>query len=100
MRPIVTDRVAWSVSQLVCRSVTVVSLQKTAEPIEMLLGICTQVARSLRKHVIGGVHTGATWRIPLNHPCGGDAAYCQITLTTCYYCYCYLDACYSCYSLV
>jgi len=28
-------------------------------------------------------HIGATWRIQLNRPCGGDAALCQITLTTC-----------------
>jgi len=33
-----------------------------------------------------GVHIGATWRIRLNRSmCGGDAAFCQITLTTCYY---------------
>jgi len=34
MRPVVTDRVAWSVGW----SVTVVSPAKTAEPIEMLFG--------------------------------------------------------------
>ena len=34
MRPLVTDRVAWSV----CRSVTLVRPAKTAEPIEMRLG--------------------------------------------------------------
>jgi len=31
-----------------------------------------------RKHVLGGVHTGASWRIPLNR---SRAACCQITLT-------------------
>jgi len=35
MRPIVTDRVAWSVG----RSVTIVSPAKTAEPIDMPLGV-------------------------------------------------------------
>jgi len=44
-----------------------VSFAKTAEPIEMAFGIWTRV--SLGKHVLGGVHTGATWRIPLNRPC-------------------------------
>jgi len=34
MRPIVTDRVAWSVGRSVSLSVTVVSPAKTAEPIE------------------------------------------------------------------
>jgi len=42
-----------------------------------------------QENVLGWValHTGATCWIPLNHPCapcGGDAAFCQITLTTCY----------------
>jgi len=37
-----------------------------------------------RKHVLGGVHTGATWRIPLNHPCAAAMQpFCQIALTTC-----------------
>ena len=39
MRPIVTDRVAWSVSRSVCRSVTLVCPAKTAEPIEMPFGL-------------------------------------------------------------
>jgi len=39
MRPIITDRVAWSV----CRSDTVVSPAKTAEPIEMPFGLRTYV---------------------------------------------------------
>ena len=39
---------------------------ETAEPIEMPFWLWTQVGP--RKHVLGGVHTGATWRIPLNRP--------------------------------
>ena len=36
-----------------------------AEPIEMQFGIWTHG----RKNVLGGVHTGAAWRLPFNHPC-------------------------------
>jgi len=39
MQPIVTDRIAWSVSRSVCQSVTPVSPAKTAEPIEMPFGL-------------------------------------------------------------
>ena len=39
---------------------------KTAEPIEMPFGLWNRVGP--RKHVLGGVYTGATWRIPLNRP--------------------------------
>jgi len=35
------------------------AVQKMAEPIEILLGLWTQVGP--RKHVLGGVHTGTTW---------------------------------------
>jgi len=45
---------------------TAVSCAKTAEPIEMAFGIWTRVGP--RKHVLGGLYTGATWRIPLNRP--------------------------------
>jgi len=59
-----------------------VSCAKTAEPIEMSFGIWTPVGA--RKHVLGA---GAYWRHVANitEPsiCGGDAACCQITLTTC-----------------
>jgi len=48
MRPIVTDRVAWSV----CRSVTFVSPAKTAIPIEMLFGLRTWVDPG--NHVLDG----------------------------------------------
>ena len=41
--------------------------RKNAEAIEMLFGIWTRV--DPRKHVLGGVHTGTSWRIPLNRPC-------------------------------
>jgi len=49
MRPIVTDRVAWSVTQ----SVTVVSHAKTAEPIKMPSALRTRVG--LMNYVIDGV---------------------------------------------
>jgi len=49
MRPIVTDRVAWSGS----RSVTLVSLAKTAKPIEMPFGLTTQVGPG--NHMLHGV---------------------------------------------
>jgi len=46
MRPVVTDRVAWSVGLSiglsVCRSVTLVSPAKTAEPIKMQFGLRTR----------------------------------------------------------
>ena len=43
MQPIVTNRVVWSVYLSVCRSVTLVSPAKIAEPIEMLFGFRTLV---------------------------------------------------------
>jgi len=43
MRPIVTDGVAWSVCLSVSRSVTILIPAKTAEPIEMPLGVWTRV---------------------------------------------------------
>jgi len=60
-----------------------VSCATTAEPIEMLFGIWTQVGP--RKHVLGG---GAHWHRLVNtiepSMCGSDAACCWVTLTTCY----------------
>ena len=41
-----------------------VSCAKTAEPIEMLFGLWFRVGP--KKHVLGGVHSGPIWRIPLN----------------------------------
>jgi len=43
MRPIVTDRVAWSVSRSAGLSVSVVSPAKTTEPTEMLFRLRTRV---------------------------------------------------------
>ena len=48
MRPIVTDRVAWSVSL----SVTLVSPAKIAEPIEMPFGLTIQMGPG--NHVLDG----------------------------------------------
>jgi len=69
MRPIVTDRLSWSVGLSVCLCVTVVSWShaKTDESIEMPFGLSTTVGP--RKNILGGVHTGAIWRILLNRPC-------------------------------
>jgi len=40
----------------------------------------------LTKHVLGGVYTGTSWRIPLNRLCAAAMRpFIQITLTTCYY---------------
>jgi len=50
---------------------------------EMSFGIWTRVGP--RKHLLDGVHIGATWWIRLNRPCAAAMrAFCQITLTTCY----------------
>jgi len=59
--------IAWSVGLSVCLSVTVMSPVKTAESIDMPFGIWTRVGP--RKQVLGGVQTGATWRMPLKRPC-------------------------------
>jgi len=54
-----------------------------AEPIEMPFGLWTRVGP--RKHVLGGMHTAATWQIPLNRLFAATMpSFCQITLTTCY----------------
>ena len=77
MRPIATDGVAWSV----CLCLTIVNGAKTTELMEMLFGVWTQVGK--RKHVRWGAH----WRTLANTTelsmWGSDAAFCQITLTTC-----------------
>jgi len=44
-----------------------VSCTKTAGPIRMPFRIWIRVGP--RKHVVDGVHIGATWRIRLNRPC-------------------------------
>jgi len=43
------------------------SCAKMAEPVEIPFWIWTRVDPSI-KPLLGGVHTGATWGIPLNHP--------------------------------
>ena len=53
-----------------------VTFAKTAEPIEMSFGLWTRVG--LRKHVLDGVHIGATWR----RTCAAAMRPFQITLTT------------------
>jgi len=65
----------------VCRSVTIVSPAKTAEPIEIPFELWTQVGPV--NHVLYGVHIGATWRMRLNRSCAAAMwPYCQIALTT------------------
>jgi len=60
-----------------------VSCAKLAESIEMLFGLWTRVGP--RRRVLGGVHAGTIWRIPLNRPrAAALRSFCQITLTTCY----------------
>jgi len=71
---------------------SLMSCAKMAEPIDLPFGLWTLVGR--RKHkliifarllqcaVMGG-HIGATWQIYNWTVCGGDAALCQIILTTC-----------------
>jgi len=81
MQPIVTDRVVWSVGL----SVTLVSHAKLAEPTEMPIWLWTRVGPT--KHAFGGLHTGATWRIPVNHLyAAAMRPFCQITWTTCFNC--------------
>jgi len=61
-----------------------VSWAKMSEPIEMPFGLWTRVGP--RKHVLHGVHIGATWQTPFNCPRAAVMrAICQITLTTCSY---------------
>ena len=45
MRPVVTDRVAWSAGRSVGLSVTIVSPTKTAEPIEVPFGVWTRLGQ-------------------------------------------------------
>jgi len=98
MRPIVTDRVAWSVGRSVCHDREPCKNHWTDRD---AVWMWTRVG--LRKHVLWGVQIsqweGAILRVgamdgPLQSmwttvTCGCDAAFCQTTLTTCYYCYYY-----------
>jgi len=52
MRPILTDRVAWSLCRSVSRSVTVLNPAKTAEPIEMSFGLWARVSSG--NHALNG----------------------------------------------
>jgi len=59
---------------------TAVSCAKMAEQIEMPLGLWI----GPRKHLLHGMHIGATWRIRLNRPyAAAMRPFCQITLTAC-----------------
>ena len=53
-------------------------VQKMAEPIEILCELFTRMGP--RKHVLGVVHTGATWQMPLYRPCAVAVMrpFCQI----------------------
>jgi len=67
--------------------VSAVNCARTAEPIDLPLGLWTRVGRREHKFIVY-----ARWRqcaLNATEPfmCGGDAACCQITLTTCYYYY-------------
>jgi len=63
------------------------SCAKTTELIELPFGLWTPVV--WRKHMFSCIHWRAHWRHLTNTTepslCSGDAALCQITLTTCYY---------------
>jgi len=60
-------------------SITIVSPAKTAEPIEMLFGVCTPLGPRKDVSLLHGVHIGATWRIRLNRPCTvAMRSFCQL----------------------
>jgi len=63
-------------SSVVCRSVTIVSPAKTAEPIEIPFGVWTRLG--LGNHVLDG-GPDSPWEGAIL--CGGDAVFCQMTLT-------------------
>jgi len=76
MQPIVTDRVAWSVCQLVSLSglsVVVVSPAKMAEPVEIPFGLWTGVGP--RNHMLDGVQIWQ-WEGALLR--GKGAAHCKV----------------------
>jgi len=73
-----TDRVAWSVCRSVCHDREPCKTCWTDRDAVWVV----DSEMGPRKHVLGGVHIGATWQIPLNRPCA--AAFCQVTLTTCF----------------
>ena len=71
MRPIVSDRGAWSVSLSVSRSVTLVSPAKTAQPIEMPFGLRTLVGPG--NHVLWG--SRSPWERAI---LGKGASHCKV----------------------
>jgi len=72
MQPIVTNRVAKSVSRSVCLSVTVVSPAKAAEPIEMPFGLRTPVGpRNCVRPGSTSPHGRGNF--------GGGASHCQVS---------------------
>jgi len=90
MLPFVTDQVVWFVGL----SIALVSTPKMAEPIKMPFGLWTLVGP--RNHILNGVQIPrGKWQFlgegvaqckvsGILSMCGGDAAFCQITLTSCY----------------
>ena len=50
------------------QGLSVVNCAKTAEPSEIPFGLCTRLEP--RKHVLDGLHTGATWTVHLRRRCG------------------------------
>jgi len=58
-----------------------------AEPIEMPFGLWTRAGP--KNHVLDVLGGDAYWYYLLSTTepsiCGGDAAFCQVTLATCYY---------------
>jgi len=57
-----------------------------AEPIEMPFGMWTQVGHTKEACVRRGAHWRNLANITEPSMCGGDAAFCQNTLTTCFIC--------------
>jgi len=76
------DRQTGQRSDSIRRTVFTNGRPKFTESIEMSFGLWTRVGPT--KPALGRVHTGATWRIPLNRLyAAAMRPYCQITLTTC-----------------
>ena len=73
MRPILTDRLAWSVGVSVGLSVTLVSPAKTAEPIEMQFRLRTQMGP--RNQVLDG-GPDLTWQCAILR--GKGASHCKV----------------------
>ena len=70
------------------RQHSAVSCAKMAEPTDLLFGLCTQVGlkeAKVQSYSPGGANV-PSWQGTLAPPgefCSSDAAFCQITLTTC-----------------